>query len=291
VGRDADPLTGPEAAGIALPPVCARGLRVIEVRVDVDEHAGNLRNETADCHGRAAWRTMAAVYLLPRMPPKPPTPPHSQGPRPRATPRRSGAVAPKTLPPHSDFWASRAVRMLTHTRAEWTAIGGTPMTARSIYVRFLIPIAALGPLAGTLGTLLFDGERTSLAGSYTVSASTALLAGVLEYGLNLGAIWVFAFLIERLAPAFRAHPGRIDALKLAAFGATPYWLGSVLAFVPKLAPVGVVLGLYSVRLYALGLPPLMRVPGERLSSYTLAVGAGGVVLVLLMSAVLLGVTS
>ncbi|HXQ28783.1 MAG TPA: YIP1 family protein [Gemmatimonadales bacterium] len=181
--------------------------------------------------------------------------------------------------------------MLTHTRAEWAAVGAAQMTPRSIYLGFLLPMAALGPLATTLGTILSGGERTSLAGTYTLSVPSAILAGVLEYAFNLGAIWGLALLIDRLAPAFQAQQGRVEALKLAAFGATPYWVGGLLGLIPKLAPVGVLLGLYSLRLYSLGLPTLMRAPGDRLSSYTFAIGAGGVVLVLFASALLLLVTS
>jgi hypothetical protein len=226
------------------------------------------------------------------MPPRPPTPPHAPGPRSRPTPRRSGAsVAPTPPLARNDAWVTRAVRLLTEPRAEWAAIGGAQMTPRAIYLRFLVPMAALGPIAGTLGTLISGGERASLAGTYTVTAPTAVVAGVFEYALNLGVIWVLARLIERLAPAFKAHPGRVDALKLAAFGATPYWIGGLVSVIPKLAPVGVVLGLYSIRLYALGLAPLMRVPSERLLGYALAVGAVGVGLVLLVSALLLAVAS
>jgi hypothetical protein len=185
----------------------------------------------------------------------------------------------------------RAIRLLTRTRAEWAAIAAAPMTPGSIYRSFVLPMAALGPIAGTIGTLVSGGERASLAGMYALSPIRAVATGAFEYAFNLGAVWVLALLIYRLAPAFQARGGPVDALKVAAFGAAPYWIGGLLGIVPKLAPVGLLLGAYSLRLYALGLAQLMRVPGERGLGYTLAVGAGALVLVLVASAVLLTVMS
>lgn len=186
----------------------------------------------------------------------------------------------------------RAIRLLTRTRAEWGEIAAAPMTPGAIYRRFVLPMAALGPIAGTVGTLVSGGERSSLAGTYMLSPVRTVAVGAFEYAFNLGAIWVLAVLIYRLAPAFRARTGPVDALKVAAFGAAPYWVGGLLAIIPKFAPVGLLLGgAYSLRLYALGLAQLLRTPGERVWGYTLAVGAGGLVLVLVASAVLLSVTS
>jgi len=224
------------------------------------------------------------------MTPAPPNPPQPPGRSRTPTPRRPVTPVPRPLPPRPDRWVDRAIRLLTRTRAEWSAIAAVPMTPDTIYRTFVLPMAALGPIAGTIGTIVSGGERSTLAGTYTLSPVSAVAAGAFDYAFNLGAIWVLALLIDRLAPAFQAHQGRVDALKVAAFGATPYWVGGLLAIVPKLAPVGLLVGAYSLRLYALGLGQLMRAPGERVLSYTLAVGAACLVLVLIASAVLLLVT-
>jgi hypothetical protein len=221
----------------------------------------------------------------------PPTPP--RGPRPPgSTPRRPGTPLRRSTPPRrSGFFVVRALRVLARPRGEWAAIGAHAMKPQSIYLGFLVPMAALGPAAATLGTILSGGERTTFAGTYTLATPSALLAGTLEYAFNLGAMWVLAWFIDRMAPVFQAKPSPLAALKVAAFGTTPYWVGSALAIVPKLAPVGVLLGLYSVWLYAIGLGPLMQAPEDRLVKYALVVGAGGLILVLLGSALLLMITS
>jgi hypothetical protein len=142
-------------------------------------------------------------------------------------------------------------------------------------------MAAIGPIAATVGTIVF-GVRNSIAGSYGMSAGDAVTSGVLEYGLNLLGVYLFAVLIDVLAPSFGGQRNRVQALKVAAYGSTPYWLGGIAALFPKLSLIGGVFALYSVRLLALGLPPLMRAPRDKTAAYTLLASIAGVILALLI---------
>src|SRR2546429_3055833 len=123
-------------------------------------------------------------------------------------------------------------------------------------------MAAIGPIAATAGTIVF-GVRNSIAGSYAMSAGDAVTSGVLEYGLNLLGVYGFAVLIEVLAPSFGGQRNRAQALKVAAYSSTPYWLGGAVALFPKLSLIGGGLSLYSIRLLALGLPPLLKGPRDK----------------------------
>src|SRR5438046_10309705 len=96
-----------------------------------------------------------------------------------------------------------------------------------------------------------------------MSAGDAVTSGVLEYGLNLLGVYGFAVLIEVLAPSFGGQRNRAQALKVAAYSSTPYWLGGAVALFPKLSLIGGVLSLYSIRLIALGLPPLVRAQSDK----------------------------
>jgi len=182
-------------------------------------------------------------------------------------------------------WLERARRLLLQPSAEWAVIAPEFTTPGPIYGRYLIPMAAIGPVAATLGTIISGGERSSLAGTYTISVADAVTAGVLEYGLNLIAVYLLAWLVELLAGSLGGQPNRVQGLKIVAYGATPYWLGGVLALLPKLAPVGVLLGLYSVRLFWTGLPLVMKTPRDKTAAFTLLVSIAGLLTVLLIAAV------
>jgi hypothetical protein len=118
-----------------------------------------------------------------------------------------------------------------------------------------------------------------------MSAGDALASGVLEYGLNLVGAYAFARLIEVLAGSLGGQRNRVQALKLAVYGSTPYWLGGALALFPKLTPVGTLLGLYSLRLYALGLPLVMKAPREKNAAFTLLASIGAILVLLFISMV------
>ena len=171
-------------------------------------------------------------------------------------------------------------------KQEWTAIQGEFTTAPSIYWRYLVPMAAIGPLAATVGTIISGGERSSLAGTYNISMMDAVTRGVLEYALNLVGVYLFAMAIAILAASLGGQRNQVQALKVAAYGSTPYWLAGVLAILPKLTPIGLLLSLYSARLFASGLVTVTQVPREKTGVATLLTVVGGVVVVLLISAIL-----
>src|SRR3989441_3522097 len=61
-----------------------------------------------------------------------------------------------------------------------------------------------------------------------------------------------------------------------------YWLASAFALFPRIEPLGMLVGLYSVRLFAVGLPPCMKVPRDKTAAVTLltSIAAGLVVLII-----------
>jgi hypothetical protein len=207
----------------------------------------------------------------------PPTPPRPPGgpPRRRAGPPRRGPA-----------WLARARRLLRAPAAEWLTIAGEFTTAGPIYTGYLVPMAAIGPLAATVGTAVF-GERSSLAtlgDTYPMSLGDAVTSGVLEYGLNLAAVYALAAAIEWLAPLHGAPRNRVQALKLAAYGSTPYWLGGAVGLVPKLAPIGALFGLYAIRLFRLGVGPVLKVPRDKAAAFTVLVAIAAILAALVVGA-------
>jgi len=219
----------------------------------------------------------------PTPPPRGPTPP-SRGPAPLRPVVKVSVPRPKSRSP---AWLARARRLILKPRQEWAAIAAEFTTPGPIYARYLVPVAAIGPAAATVGTIISGGELSGLAGTYTISMTDAITRGVLEYVLNLLAVYLFAVVIDVLGGILGGQRNQVQALKVAAYGSTPYWLGGVTAVLPKLAPIGLLLGLYSLRLFAVGLPPVMKAPSDKTLPYTLLVGAAGAMIVLVISTVLL----
>ncbi len=85
-----------------------------------------------------------------------------------------------------------------------------------------------------------------------------------------------AMLIDALAPMFGSGRNFANAMKLAAFFPTAYWLAAVFFVVPVLS-VLVLLGAYSFYLLWIGLPILMRVPEEQAVAYAASAAVGAII--------------
>ena len=181
-------------------------------------------------------------------------------------------------------WLARAKRLLLEPSKEWATIAAEFTTPGPIYRRFLVPMAAIGPVAATLGALVFGGERGSLLtfGVVPIKLGTAVQAGVLEYVLNLLGVYALARVIDVIGGSVGAQKNPVQALKVAAYGSTPYWLAGVFALFPRIEPLGMLLGLWSVRLFAAGLSPVMKAPRDKSAAFTLltSIAAGLIVLVI-----------
>src|SRR5438093_11997922 len=209
-----------------------------------------------------------------RTPPTPPRPPGGPPPRgptppPRGPTPTRGPTPPKAGPPPRPpvkppaakpraarklpGWLARAKRLLLQPAQEWATIAGEFTSAGPIYMRYLVPMAAIGPIAATIGGIVF-GERGSLLtfGTVPMSAGTAVQAGVLEYVLNLVGVYALAMAIDVIGGSVGAQRNRVQALKVAAYASTPDWLASAFALFPRIEPLGMVVGLDGLRLVALG---------------------------------------
>ncbi|OLC01846.1 MAG: hypothetical protein AUH78_17460 [Gemmatimonadetes bacterium 13_1_40CM_4_69_8] len=181
-------------------------------------------------------------------------------------------------------WLERARRLILQPAQEWAAIAGEFAKPAAIYRGFLLPVAAIAPLAETFGTIVF-GVRRTIAGPLTVTMMDAVAYGILTYALSFAGVYALAGLIDALAPTFGGQRNRVQALKVAAYAATPYWVFGVCAIIPPLTLVGRVLALYSVYLLWRGLALVMRSPKDKVAAYTLVIAMAGVIITLFVRAI------
>ena len=170
----------------------------------------------------------------------------------------------------------RAKSILVHPRAEWQVIDGETATIASLYRGYVIPLSAIPPVATFIGMTVF-GVRLPFAGSFRVPLSSAMSTAVLSYVLGLVGVFVFALLINGLAPTFAGRKDQVQALKVAAYGATASWVAGIAGLIPNLSLLAI-LGLYSLYLVFTGLSVLMKVPEDRALGYTAAIVVSGIVL-------------
>jgi hypothetical protein len=155
----------------------------------------------------------------------------------------------------------RIQRLILKPRDEWAAIDAEPMTVQGILTGWVAPLAAIGPIAhliqGQVFPMNFFGVtwRPPLIGS--------IVTAILAWALTIGLTYVWALIIDALAPSFGGTKNPISALKVAAFSATAGWIAAVLGILPALGIIGSLIGLYNIYLFWIGGPMLMKVPQDK----------------------------
>jgi hypothetical protein len=159
------------------------------------------------------------------------------------------------------LWA-RIKAILLAPRTEWPRIAQEHTDIAELYLRYILPLAAIPPLCKLIGW--------SLLYSY-IGFGIGLVAAVAAYVLNLAGIAALALIAGRLAPRFDGQPDLGQAFRLVAYAATPGWIGGIFRLVPGLAVLSVLMSLYSVYLIYTGAQAMLAVPEDRTIGYTATV--------------------
>ncbi len=162
-------------------------------------------------------------------------------------------------PAHRASLGARVRGVLLRPASEWDRIALEPATIRSLFTGYAMPLAAIGPVCSAIGSLLFGRLHPD-------PVFVLVFAGV-SYVLTLAATFLIGLVIEALAPTFGGVKDRVQAMKVAVYGSTASWLARIFGLVPLLALL-TILGLYSLYLYYVGLPRVMRTGEDKALGYT-----------------------
>ncbi len=173
----------------------------------------------------------------------------------------------------------RVKRILLSPRTEWQVIDTEPTTPGQLYTGYIMPLAAIGPIAQIIGYSVF-GISVPFVGTYRVPIGSAITSALVSYVLVLVATYVLALIIDALAPKFNGQRSQIQALKVAAYSSTASWVAGIFLLIPGLR-ILTILGLYSLYLLYLGLPVLMKTPPEKAVTYTVVVVLAAIILFML----------
>lgn len=163
----------------------------------------------------------------------------------------------------------RAKGIIMQPKSEWAVIAAEPETPASLYRGYILILAAIGPLATLLKMGIFGINMPMNLGTVRLGFGGMLGTAISSYVLGLVGIYVLALIINALAPTFGGQKDQMQALKVAAYSATPGWLGGIFHLLPlMLSFLSLLASLYGVYLLYLGLPALMGAPKERSLVYT-----------------------
>jgi hypothetical protein len=177
---------------------------------------------------------------------------------------------------------ARAKEILLRPVPTWEVIQAEDATVEGLYKTWVIPLAAIPAVCGAIGQLGWLGRFEIFGIRFHPSVIGILTRAVATYALGLAAIFVMAVIIDELAIRFGGERSRTQAFKLVAYSGTAGWVAGVFELLPGPGGLIALLGaIYSLYLFYLGLPKLMRNDPDKTTSYfviVLLVGIGVAIL-------------
>jgi len=161
----------------------------------------------------------------------------------------------------------RVKNIVLSPSTEWPVIAAEASSPRTIYLSYVLPLVAIGAIAGFLGHTLV-GLPLPLLGTIRVGVAAALAHAIVTFALSLAAVFLVALIVDALAPTFGGQKNPLAALKVTAYSYTPAWVAGVLNLIPALGILVVLAAFYGLYLLYLGLPVLMHAPKDKAVGYT-----------------------
>ena len=174
--------------------------------------------------------------------------------------------------------------MVLSPAVEWRTIEAESGDAGYLFANYVAFLAAIPPVCEFLRRGLFGWGGTNLRHVHWGFFSS-LFGAVVHYLVAFVVVYAMAVIIDGLAPTFSGRKNPENAMKLSVYSMTPAWLAGVFALIPGLGFLRLLALLYTIYVFWLGLPILMKAPQDRLGPYALAVILSGVVLSFVVSAI------
>ncbi|HNQ80815.1 MAG: Yip1 family protein [Acidobacteriota bacterium] len=154
-------------------------------------------------------------------------------------------------------------------KEEWIKIRGESTPVKTLFLQYVIPLAAIPAAAQFIGYGLI-GVRVPFFGNLRLPFGTAIVRALLTFVLTAAAAYVAGLIINALAPSFASKQNMEAAMKLAVYALTPSWIAGVLYIIPALSILVGLAGLYGLYILYLGFQaPMMETPKEKVMSYFL----------------------
>lgn len=182
---------------------------------------------------------------------------------------------------------ARAKAILLTPKSEWNVIAAESATIPAILKGYVAILAAVPVISGLIGGQIFG--HGMLGVTYRPGLVSAVVGGVVAYGLAIASVYILAFIIDALAPSFDGVKDRVGAFKVAAYAGTAGWVGGAFTLFPPLSILAMLAGLYGLYLLYLGLPILMKSPEQKALGYTVVTIICAIVLFFVAGAIASGV--
>jgi hypothetical protein len=160
----------------------------------------------------------------------------------------------------------RVGKLLVAPSEEWEVIKAETPTVVDLFTRYVMVLAAIPAVASFFGWSLIG--YSAMGTTYRVPLAAGLANAVITYLLTLASVYAMALIIDFVAGHYQGERDFMQALKIAAYFPTSWWVAGIFSLMPSAAILSVVGGLHSLWILWTGVGPLMQIPEDRRPNYT-----------------------
>lgn len=184
---------------------------------------------------------------------------------------------------------ARVSNLLLSPKTEWDAIDKEAAEPRNLALRYVAPLAAIPAIAIVVGLSVIGVEING--NHYRAPIIEVLASALLFYTLTVAGVFVFAHLINWIAPRFGAERSYRQAFKVSAYSTTAAMVAAVLAIVPALGVFALLGASYSLYLLFLGAPKVMHAGEKSAVNYSIVTTFAALMLALAVGLATMAVAS
>jgi hypothetical protein len=186
---------------------------------------------------------------------------------------------------------TRAINMLKSPKTEWDAVAAEEASVGSLFTGYAVPLSLVSSLAGFIGSAFLASAVTSAFGLHygmTYYLGTAVVGWI----LGLVGLYVWALIVNFLAPKFASTANSTNAMKLVVYAMTGSWVGGIAQVIPVLGGiVAIVGGIYSIYLFYLGVPKLMGTPQDKVVVYMIVSAIAMFLIMMVIGMIVTGIAA
>ena len=161
----------------------------------------------------------------------------------------------------------RVQAVILKPKEEWVKIKAESTSVAELFTSYAMILAAI-PAAGQFIGYALIGQRLPFIGLYRWGLGRALGNAVLAYIFSLATVYLFALIINALAPNFSSVQNMTNAMKLAVYSMTPGWVAGIFYIFPALWILSILASLYGLYILYLGYDtPMMETPKDKVLGY------------------------
>jgi hypothetical protein len=179
----------------------------------------------------------------------------------------------------------RVKNILLSPATEWDKVAAETTVPKDVVINYVIPLAALAAIAHFISSVVI-GTTMPFVGTYRTPIIWGTALAVYQFVMAIVTVFVIAFITDALAPTFGGTKDMNQAVKLTAYTFTAGWIGAVFSIIPFLGVViSLLFGLYGLYILYLGLPKLMKNPGDKTIVYEIVIILVAIVVMFVISMV------